>query len=198
LGAETSLSYDAGVYRRIGKKFDVRVASNYINTSNYFVTNTASVYYSGSYTYQIKSMKYYGTELEFNWAPMEKLAFFGNYSYLKNSYSKESNLPEAVLLELPPRNKGKLSIRYSLPMQMKFLSDIKFVGKRGTEGGYVLDRYATADISLEKSIAKKMTLGVFMNNATGMDYQQVYGYPAPGRTFGVRLQVTPTGNRSEK
>jgi outer membrane receptor protein involved in Fe transport len=194
VGTETSLGYDAGVYRKIGKKFDARVTGNYINTSNYFVTNTASIYYTGSFTYQMKSMKFYGAEAEFNWAPMEKLTLFGNYSYLKNSYSKEANLPYAVLLELPPRNKGKLSIRYSLPAKARLLSDIKFVGRRGTEGGYVLDRYALVDVSLEKSIARKMTVSAFMNNASGMDYQQVYGYPSPGRIFGIRLQVNPSSN----
>ncbi len=194
MGAETSLSYDAGFYRRIGKTFDARVSGNYINTSNYFVTNTGSIYYSGSYTYQIKSMKFYGAESEFNWAPFEKLTLFGNYSFLKNTYSKQANLPASVLLELPPRNKGKLSIRYSLPAKMRLLSDIKFIGKRGTEGGYVLGRYAIADISLEKSIAGKMTVSAFIDNALGMDYQQVYGYQAPGRTFGIRLQVNPATN----
>jgi len=170
------------------------VTGNYINTSNYFVTNTASVYYNGSFAYTIDSMKFYGVESEFNWAPLEKLTVFGNYSYLKNTYSKDASLPYAVLLELPPRNKGKLSIRYALPAKIRLLSDIKFIGRRGTEGGYVLDRYALADISLEKSIAGKMMLSVFMNNATGMDYQQVYGYPAPGKTFGIRLQVNSTSN----
>ncbi len=134
-------------------------------------------------------MKFYGAEAEFNWAPVEKFTLFGNYSYLKNAYSRETNLPYAILLELPPRNKGKLSLRYSLPADMKLLSDLKFIGKRGTEGNYILNRYALVDISLEKNVAKKMTVGFFVNNLFGMDYEQVYGYPAQGRTYGVRVQV---------
>jgi outer membrane receptor protein involved in Fe transport len=194
LKTETSLSYDAGVYRKIGKTFDARISANYIKTDNYFVTNTASIYYNGSYAYQIPTMKFYGVEAEFNWAPFDKFTIFGNYSYLKNSYKVEQKLPAAILLDLPPRNKGKLSLRYSLPAGFRALSDIKIIGERETEALYTLNRYATADLSLEKSIARKMTASFFVNNLSGMDYQQVYGFPAPGRTYGIRIQINSQTN----
>jgi vitamin B12 transporter len=183
------MSYDAGVYRKFGKKFDARLTANYIDTSNYFVTNTASQYYNGSYAYSIDSMKFYGAELEFNWNPFEKLVLFGNYSYLQNEYTQNAKLPYAVLLELPPRNKGKLSARYSLPLKTRLAFDIKAIGERKSEGGYSLDRYTVADISFERMLGERITAGLFVNNLFGMDYQQVYGYPSPGRTFGIRLQV---------
>jgi outer membrane receptor protein involved in Fe transport len=136
-------------------------------------------------------MRYFGYEGEFNWAPFDKLTLFGNFSHLKNSYTARTGLPAVELLELPPNNKGKLSIRYSLPRHMRLLSDIKFIGRRGTEGGYTLDRYAVADFSVEKGFSKKATVQFFANNMFGTDYQQVYGYPSPGRAFGIRLQVNP-------
>jgi outer membrane receptor protein involved in Fe transport len=194
LGTETSLSYDAGLYHKFGKTLDVRIASNYINTHNYFVSNTASSYYNGSYAFQISSMKYFGYEGEFNWAPFDKLSIFGNFSHLKNSYVSIEKIPVVELLELPPNNKGKVSIRYTLPAGFRLLSDITAIGRRGSEGGYTLDRYALLDFTVEKTIARKMKLGFFVNNLNGMDYQQVYGYPAPGRTFGVRLQVNQQTN----
>lgn len=190
LKTETSLSYDAGLYRRLTQKLDVRVAGNYVNTSNYFVHNTASIYYSGSYAYQIETMKFYGVEAEFNWAPTEKLVLFGNYSFLKNKYTPTTKLPYAILLELPPRNKGKVSARYSLPAQSRIAFDLKVIGERKSEGGYKLDRYAVADISFEKELASKLTAQFFVNNMFGMDYQQVYGYPAPGVTYGIRVKVS--------
>lgn len=189
MGDETSLSYDAGVFHKFGKTLSVRAAANYIDTHNYFVTNGNSIYYSLSYTYTIDHLKYFGYEGEFNWAPFEKLAVFGNFSHLKDSYSKAANLPVAELLELPPMNKGKLSIRYSLPLEMRFLSDFKFIGKRGTEGGYTLSRYALGDFSLEKSVASKMSFSFFVNNMWDETYDQVYGFPSPGLTYGVRLKM---------
>jgi outer membrane receptor protein involved in Fe transport len=172
----------------------LRVASNYINTSNYFVSNTASAYYNGSYAYQIKSMKYFGYEGEFNWTPFDNLTLFGNFSHLKNSYIALSKIPVVELLALPPNNKGKLSIRYTLPAGFRLLSDITAIGRRGSEGGFSMDRYALLDFTIEKKIANRMRVALFMNNMNGMDYQQVYGYPAPGRTFGVRLQVNTQTN----
>jgi hypothetical protein len=90
---------------------------------------------------------------------------------------------------LAPENKGKLSFRYSLPAGLRILSDFQFVGLRGTEGGYGLNRYNVGDHSLEKGFSNKMTLIVYANNIWNQAYQQVYGFPSPGRTFGIRLQV---------
>jgi outer membrane receptor protein involved in Fe transport len=139
-------------------------------------------------------MRYFGYEGEFNWVPFDKLTLFGNFSHLKNSYTSIAKIPIVELLELPPNNKGKLSIRYSLPAHMRILSDIKSIGRRGTEGGYTLNRYTVAGFSVEKSFSKKLTVGFVADNLFGMDYQQVYGYPSPGRTFGIRLQVNPQTN----
>ena len=174
--------------------FDMRIAANYIRTSNYFVHNTASIYYNGAYAYQIPELKFYGAEFEFNWKPTEKLVFFGNYSYLKNRYSLTESLPYPMLLNLPPRNKGKISAHYSLPFKIRLASDISIYGERESEGGYFLKRYATADLSLEKNFAERMVAGFFVNNLTGTEYQQVYGFPSPGVTWGVRLRVSTAKN----
>jgi outer membrane cobalamin receptor len=32
-------------------------------------------------------------------------------------------------------------------------------------------------------------LGFFVDNLFGMDYQEVYGYPSPGRTYGIQFRV---------
>jgi outer membrane receptor protein involved in Fe transport len=192
LGTETSLSYDLGMYRKFGKTFDARLAGNYIKTNNYFVTNTASIYFNGSYAYQLDFMKYIGAEFEFNWKPLDKLVIFGNYSHLKNSYRGAiGRLPDVVLLDIPPRDKSNMSLRYDFLFRTRFTADFKAIGRRGSEGGTQLGAFTTTDVGLEKSLADKMTLSFFVNNLFDKFYQQVYGYPAPGRTFGVRLRVNP-------
>jgi outer membrane receptor protein involved in Fe transport len=188
LGTETSLGYDLGVFHKFGKTLDTRIAANYIDTHNYEVMNGSSLYFSKSYTYSVDQVKFYGYEGEFNCALSEKLTIFGNYSHMRNSYKLGPNLPPPELLFLAPRNKGSLSFRYSLPVGMKLLTDFRFVGKRGTEGGYSLNGYNLADISLQKRF-KKMTFSMFADNAWNQAYQPVYGFPSPGRTYGVRLQM---------
>jgi outer membrane receptor protein involved in Fe transport len=189
LGTETSLGYDLGVFHKFGKTLDARIAANYVDSHNYEVMNGSSLYFSKSYTYSLDDVKFLGYEGEFNWEPSEKLAIFGNYSHLKNSYRKAASLPIPELLLLAPMNKGKLSFRYSLPAGMRILSDFQFIGKRGTEGGYGLGRYSLGAISLEKTLPSKMILSAFVDNVWNQAYQQVYGFPSPGRSFGVRLQM---------
>ena len=196
LSPETSVTYDAGVYRKLTKTLDVRFSGNYIDTSNYWVADTSSVYYTvSSYTYTLKSLKFYGFEGEFNWTPTDKLVLFGNYSFLGRRYTADPTLPYAELLNLSPKNKGNLSARYSLPLKTRVSFDLRAFGERRSEGEHnVMGRYAVGDISFEKILPNGMTAGVFVNNLFGMDYQQVFGYPAPGRTFGISLKVNPTKN----
>jgi outer membrane receptor protein involved in Fe transport len=198
LKPETSISYDAGFYRRLHKTFDMRIAGNYIDTDNYYVTNTASSYYNGSYAYQIPNIKFYGAEFEFNWKPFEKLVLFGNYSYLKNDYLRDARLPYAMILELPPGNKANGSVRYALPLKTRLAADFRFTGDRKSEGGYTLDRYFVTDISFERSLANRLLASFFINNLFSKDYQQVYGYPAAGTTFGVRIQVSADKRISQR
>jgi outer membrane receptor protein involved in Fe transport len=155
--------------------------------------NGSSLYYSKNYTYSIEQVKFLGYEGEFNWALSEKFTVFGNYSHLKNSYRLGPNLPPPELLFLAPKNKGSVSFRYSLPAGIRLLTDFQFIGKRGTEGGYSLKRYNLGDIALEKRL-KKMTFSVFADNVWNQAYQQVYGFPSPGRTYGVRLQMNTATN----
>jgi outer membrane receptor protein involved in Fe transport len=200
VGTETSLTYDAGVYRKLTKSLDVRISGNYIDTTNYWVADTSSIYYNASsYTYTLKSMKMYGFESEFNWTPSEKLVVFGNYSFLDRDYKVDPKLPYAELLNLSPRNKGSLSVRYSLPLKTRLAFDLKAYGKRSSEGEHNgMDAYSVSDISLERKLFNGMTAGFFINNLFGMNYQQVFGYQAQGRTFGLRLQVNPTQKPSTK
>jgi len=199
LGTETSVTYDAGVYRKLTKTLDVRISGDFVDTSNYWVADTSSLYYArSSYTYTLNSVKFYGLEGEFNWAPSEKLVLYGNYSFQDRSYTKDPNLPYSELLNLPPKNKGNLSARYSLPLKMRLAFDLKAFGIRKSEGGLVLDRYALGDINIERKFAKTLSAAFFINNLFGMDCQQVYGYPAPGRTFGLRLKMNPAHSQSTK
>jgi outer membrane receptor protein involved in Fe transport len=190
LGTETSIGYDSGIFHKFGKTLDVRVAANYIDTNNYEVMNGSSLYFGKSYTYEIDHVSFFGYEGEFNWAASERLTVFGNFSHLKNSYQLGAGLPPPELLFLAPKNTGQLSFRYSLPASMRILSDFQFTGKRGTEGGSNLDEYRLGNISLEKKFKNKVALSVFTNNVWNQAYQAVYGFPAAGRTFGVRLQVS--------
>jgi outer membrane receptor protein involved in Fe transport len=196
IGSETSVTYDAGVYRKLAKTLDVRISGNYIDTSNYWVADTSSVYYAASsYTYTLNSLKFYGFESEFNWTPTEKLVVFGNYSLLGRKYTADPSLPYAELLNLAPKNKGNLSVRYSLPLKTRVAFDLKAFGERKSEGEHnVMGGYTVGDISLEKALPGGLTAGFFISNLFGMDYQQVFGYPAPGRMFGIRLQANLAKN----
>ncbi len=148
---------------------------------------TGSIYYASSYAYSLPSLYNYGADYEFNYTPFEKLTFFGNYTYSAKKYDY-NGLPNSRLLNLSPRNKAKVSVRYTLKKGWLLTSDLYYNGTGGTQGGGTLPQYFVADVGVDKILAGHLKLSFFVNNVTGTKYEQVFGYPMPRQTYGIRLQ----------
>lgn len=193
MGTETSWHYDIGLYHKFGKGTEIKVAGYYVDITDYMASNTGGIYYSSSYGFTIPSVKYYGFEAEFNVALIDRLNVFGNYAYKDSQYEKPGNLAPgaaAPYIELPPKHKGTLGIRYDLPYDIRLTSDIKYVGERKTEGLFTLDDYITVDIGASKTFCKYFKASVFANNILGEEYQEIYGFPMPRQTFGLKMELT--------
>lgn len=156
--------------------------------------DSAGLYYPINYAYNIDSVGFYGVEGEFNGILFDKLVIFGNYSYREMNYDKGA-LPSAFLLDLPPKHKANLGLRYRLLKDTLITSDLRYVGERKSEGGYTFDEYFIMDLGIEQTFFKKAKFGplkilAFVNNLFGESYQEVYGYPMPYQTFGVQVKFT--------
>ena len=136
-------------------------------------------------------MSFYGTELEFNAVLFERLTLFGNYTFRKSHYDPSKILADAILLNIAPKHKANLGIRYSLFSNTLITSDIRFVGARKTEGNVMnLDSFTTVDIGFQHAYSENIVLRVYATNILDKDYQEVYGFPMPGIAGGVNLKMT--------
>ena len=59
----------------------------------------------------------------------------------------------------------------------------------GTQGGGTLPQYFVADFGVDKNLSGNLKLSFFANNITGTKYEQVFGFPMPRQTYGIRLQL---------
>ena len=174
------------------EKLETRLNFYYIDVSNYIVANAADTFHSTStYGYNLNEMIFYGVEMEFNSHWSDRLTFFGNYTYRKTSYDDKDLLAKAILLDIAPEHKANLGVRYGLWAKTLATTDIRYVGKRESEGDvYTLDDFVTVDVGLEYRIRENFTAHVFVGNVLDEDYQEIYGYPMPGRVYGVSLKAT--------
>ena len=164
----------------------------YIDVNNYIVANSSDSFHNAStYGYNLDEMSFYGIEFEFNTVLFEKLTLFGNYSYRKSHYDPAKLLAEAILLNITPEHKANLGIRYSLFNNTLITSDIRFVGERKTEGNVMnLDSFTTVDLGLQHAYSENIVIRVYATNIFNKDYQEVYGFPMPGLSYGVNLKIT--------
>ena len=174
------------------KNLDTKLVFYYIDVENYIVANSGDSFHNSSaYGYNLDEMAFYGTEFEFNTVLFQKLTLFGNYTYRKSDYDRSKILAEAILLNIAPEHKANLGIRYSLFDNTLITSDIRFVGERKSEGNVMnLDSFTTVDLGLQRAYSDKIVLRVYASNIFDKDYQEVYGFPMPGITFGVNLKMT--------
>ncbi len=189
---ETSWHYDVGIHHHPMKNTDTKLAFYYIDVSNYIVANSSDSFHNASsYGYNIDEMIFYGTEFEFNTVLTEKLTLFGNYSYRKTDYDPAKLLAEAILLNISPKHKANLGIRYSLFDSTLITSDIRYVGERKTEGNIMnLGAFTTVDLAVQHAYSENMVMRIYATNILDKDYQEVYGFPMPGVSFGVNLRLT--------
>ncbi|MBN1905322.1 MAG: TonB-dependent receptor [Deltaproteobacteria bacterium] len=188
---ETSWHYDLGIFHRPMKNMDTKLVFYYIDIDNYIVGNSGDVFHNASsYGFNIDSMAFYGTEVEFNASLFDNLTLFGNYTYRKSDYDRSKLIAEAILLKITPEHKANLGLRYSLFNNTLITSDIRYIGERKSEGNVMnLDSFITVDVGLQHSYTKNIVLRVYATNILDKKYQEVYGFPLPGVGCGVNLKL---------
>ena len=188
---ETSMHYDMGLFQRITENFDTRVALYCIDIDNYIVGNSSDSYHTASsYAYNLDEILFYGVELEFNSVWFDRLTVFGNYTYRETEYDEDDVLADAQLLEIAPKHKANLGLRFKLFEKTMVTSDIRYVGKRESEGDvYTLEAFTTTDIGIQQELFENASLRCYVNNVFGENYQEVYGYPMPDQVFGGSLKI---------
>ena len=155
------------------------------------VFDTAPLNYSSNYAYSLDSVHYYGVEAEFDTQVSDNLGIFGNYSYLKTEHSDpEYSMPVSFWLNLAPKHKFNLGVRWRLFQDTLLTADLRYVGKRENEAGYDIDGYITTDLSLRQALSDRVEIFTYVNNTFGENYEEIYGFPMPDQVFGIEVKVS--------
>ncbi|MDR2352090.1 MAG: TonB-dependent receptor [Deltaproteobacteria bacterium] len=91
-----------------------------------------------------------------------------------------------------PRFKGNLSATWGITDKINLDLDLTYIGERpnlivGT-GSYPLDSYLTIGGSLSYQINDHLVAELYVDNLTGSEYEETFGYPSMGFNAGVSLK----------
>ncbi len=178
-----------GFYHKLTNRTDTRLSVYYIDITDYEVVDSAGLYYSSHYAYNLDSMKFYGIEWEFNTTLFDKLNLFGNYSFREMDKDK-TDLPVVFWLNLPPKHKANLSLRYTLFKDTLLTFDCRYVGRRESEGSYTMDEYFVSDVGIEHTFLDDIKILFYANNILGENYEELYGYPMPDQVLGMQVKMS--------
>lgn len=198
LEAEKSINYTLGASRFFGNLLRVELAPFYNDISDY-ITTDAPPHVPGEYTYRnYGSIDIYGLEFTSELYPMENLVFRLGYSY--NHARNRSS--DRVTDKVPnvPENKVDVGAAYVFPFWKTRLDlNMIYVGSSYYQVPTVeepdlpvieQDSYTFLQGKLTQPFLDYFEAYVSVNNIFDNDYQPEYGYPAPGRTIWVGLQVS--------
>ena len=190
---ETSWQYETGIYHRFAEIFDNRFVLYYTEISDYLAIDRADPEHNDNQRsgWNLDEIRRWGIEYEFN-ATIKDLTIYGNYTYIA-SRVKEDDPRKLTLfwVDLPPKHKAGISLRYAVSDSVMLTWDQRYVGKRLSEGGLTLDPYTRSDLGAQYSfLQNKAKLIVYVNNLLGTNYEEVYGYPMPRQVIGVTVKYT--------
>lgn len=119
----------------------------------------------------------------------EHLTFETNYAYVKSEEDRKSEIRR-------PKHLANLGIHYAFHDRMRSRSFVNYVGKQldrdfSTFPATVvtLNDHVLATVSLEYDVTPKLTLHGAVDNLLDTEYEHVYGFRTPGRTFSVGMRA---------
>ena len=104
-------------------------------------------------------------------------------------------------LDYKPEWTSTVGLEFKLPFRSVLNTSLKYVGQQKTIYAYTvnnqtsfqlmsLDSFITADVELKIPIVKNTEAVLYVNNLFDKTYEEVLGYPLPGRIFGAAIKFT--------
>lgn len=137
-------------------------------------------------------MKIYGFEFEANRSFLTKLNGYFNYTWQNYSPGKMDFQPEIVWYrpQLAPRNKINIGLRYRPFKNTIAMAHFRYVDIRKSVYAGKLKSFYTVNLGIETLpliFGQKLKIKGFVDNLFKEEYQEMFGYPMPGRTFGFSI-----------
>lgn len=120
----------------------------------------------------------------------ERVTIESNYAYVKSEEDRELEIRR-------PKHLANLAIRYSINDRTRSRSSVHYVGEQldrdfSTFPATVvtLNDHVLARLSIEFDVMPKLTLQGTVDNLLNQEYEHVFGFRTPGRTFNFGVRTT--------
>jgi len=138
---------------------------------------------NGEYYNVEGSSKFKGVELAYQKLFFEKLLLGANYTYVD---AKDS---DGERLEKRPRYQVGMNASYVATKQIVISADGSYIGSR-VEAGHETGRYFLANANINYKVDKTWSTYFKINNILDKEYQSVYGYATPRRSFYLGMKAS--------
>lgn len=182
--------YNAGFYRRLRRDLDLRVEGYYNVTDNY-ISSEDHTYPQISYADNIDKVWTKGIEAEMNRSSMAGLGARVNYNLYLMDWFDDSLEIEPFLMELTPRHRINTGMTYSFLETAVVSLEGRAAFNRSSKSGLVMDNYLIVNTGIEKRFfGRALAMNLRVDNIADVEYQEIYGYPMPGRTFSLHANYS--------
>jgi outer membrane receptor protein involved in Fe transport len=182
--------YNIGLFRRLREDIDVRVEGYYNDTDDYISSESHS-YPRISYSDNIDKVWTKGAEMEFNRCAASGIGVYFNYNFYIVDWHDDSLEIEPFLMELTPRHQFNLSLMYWLLKDTRILTSARAAIGRHSKFGLEMADYFVVNAGIDQRLFNsRLSIDLGVENILNADYQEIYGYPMPGRTFTLHMNYS--------
>ena len=177
LNPEELWNYEIGVSHTFGQMAIVDIAGFIIDVKNTIIDQWYSMH-----TFNSGGSHYGGVEGSLQWFITNSLKANANYSLTDNAENTVS----------VPKHKVYLSAEYRWNIWTASLSAQYIRSIYGTDNTYSIAKlpdYTNVEARIGAQITDKFSLSLSARNLLNESYQTIYGYPMPGRTANINMNV---------
>lgn len=184
LKPEESTAWDLGVEQRL---LENKVSLSITYFKNDFENLIAWAWtgpgpWDGEYQ-NIERAESKGVEFEASFKPTGDLTIGTSYTYTDATEAGAEALKR-------PKNKAGLSVNYRFLDKGNVNFGVIYVGDRKDFGGVTLEAYALVNLAVSYDLTEKVKLIGRIENLLNREYEEVYGYGAPGLSAYVGVKAT--------
>jgi len=182
--------YNLGFFRRLTPDLDVRIEGFYNVTDNYITSEDHTfplVYYADN----IDKVWTKGAEVELNRGVVCGPGVRLNYNLYLMDWFDDSLDIEPYLMEMTPKHRLNAGITWPVFKGTVVSVEGRAAFTRTSKSGLAMDDYAVLGAGLEQRFFNRaLALNARIENILDAYYEEIYGYPMPGRTFALHASMS--------
>jgi outer membrane receptor protein involved in Fe transport len=182
--------YNLGFYRRLMPDLDIRIEGYYNATDNY-ISSEDHAYPLVYYADNIDKVWTRGAELEVNRSSVRGPGVHFNYNLYLMDWFDDSLEIEPFLMEMTPRHRINAGITWTFGAATTASLEGRSALTRSSRSGLSMNDFLVLGAGLEQRLfARALAINARIENILDAYYEEIYGYPMPGRTFALHASMS--------